>query len=142
MAYTLGLQVITTPACNYCLIIIVTTWFKHKIITNTVKYGLQTGKKALKIWNAYKYMFRRAVKQLFYTIPIYLFYLKNSLIHLYFITIFTLFFFTYLYIFISITIYLFRFLRIPLVCYIIPVYTLFYNISNYLLLIHNHYYLI
>lgn len=56
MAYTLGLQVITTLACNYCLIIIVTTWFKHKIVTNTVKYGVQTGKKALKIWNAYKYM--------------------------------------------------------------------------------------
>lgn len=88
MAYTLGLQVITTLACNYCLIIIVTTWFNHKIVINTVKYGVQTGKKALKIWNAYKYMFRRAVKQLFYTIPIYLFYLKNSLIHLYFITIF------------------------------------------------------
>lgn len=74
MAYTLGLQVITTLACNYWLIIIITTWFKHKIITNTVKYWLQTGKKALKIWNAYKYMFRQAVKQLFYTIPIYLYY--------------------------------------------------------------------
>lgn len=66
MAYTLGLQVITTLACNYCLIIIVTTWFKHKIITNTVKYGLQTGKKALKIWNAYKYMCCPAVKNYFY----------------------------------------------------------------------------
>lgn len=88
MAYTLGLQVIITLAWNYCLIIIVTTWFKHKIITNTVKYGVQTGKKALKIWNAYKYIFRQDVKQLFYTIPIYLFYLKNILIHLCFITIF------------------------------------------------------
>ena len=72
MAYILGLQVITTPACNYCLIIIVTTWFKHKIITNTVKYGVQTGKKALKIWNAYKYMCCPAVKTYFYTILLYL----------------------------------------------------------------------
>ena len=72
MAYILGLQVIITLACNYCLIIIVTTWFKHKIITNTVKYWLQTGKKALKIWNAYKYMCCPAVKTYFYTILLYL----------------------------------------------------------------------
>ena len=71
MAYTLGLQVITTLACNYWLIIIVTTWFKHKIVTNTVKYGVQTGKKALKIWNAYKYMCCPAVKNYFYTILLY-----------------------------------------------------------------------
>lgn len=85
MAYTLGLQVITTLACNYCLIIIVTTWFKHKIVTNTVKYGVQTGKKALKIWNAYKYMCCPSVKQLFYTILLCILYLKNSLIQIYFI---------------------------------------------------------
>lgn len=85
MAYTLGLQVITTPACNYCLIIIVTTWFKHKIITNTVKYGVQTGKKALKIWNAYKYMFRQVVKTYFYITILYHLLPTNSLIQVYFI---------------------------------------------------------
>lgn len=101
MAYTLGLQVITTLACNYCLIIIVTTWFKHKIITNTVKYVVQTGKKALKIWNAYKYIFRRAVKQLFYYffITIFITFLYYYFFYFYIIAItiaiYTLLLFTY-----------------------------------------------